>query len=130
MHQRHILVVDDEVIAAMALESVLQRRGFRVTLAGDGQEAWDIWQRDGADAVVTDLKMPRMTGDELAARLRVAAPSLPVIVASGYLSEAVEHRLLHEINGPMRIFTKPLDLAGMLRALKSMLDVGPDGLTT
>ncbi|QQP90792.1 response regulator [Skermanella sp. TT6] len=122
--QRHILVVDDEVLAAMAMEHVLQRRGFRVSRAGDGQEAWDIWERDGADAVVTDLKMPRMTGDELAARLRVAAPRLPVIVASGYLSEAIEHRLRVEIDGPIEIFTKPLDLAGMLRTLKAML--GPE----
>jgi PleD family two-component response regulator len=66
--QSHVLVVDDEVLAAMALESILRRRGFRVSIAGDGQQALDIWNRDPADAVVTDLKMPRMTGDELAAR--------------------------------------------------------------
>jgi CheY-like chemotaxis protein len=119
--QPHVLVVDDEALAAMALEGVLRRRGFRVSVAGNGQEALDIWNRDRADAVVTDLKMPRMTGDELAARLRSAAPLLPVIVASGFLSETVEHRLRHDINGPLKIFTKPVDLAGMLRALKEML---------
>ena len=119
--QSHVLVVDDEVLAAMALESVLRRRGFRVSVAGDGQQALDIWSRDPADAVVTDLKMPRMTGDELAARLRSAAPLLPLIVASGFLSEAVEYRLRHDINGPMEIFTKPINLAGVLRALKEML---------
>jgi CheY-like chemotaxis protein len=119
--QSHVLVVDDEVLAAMALESVLKRRGFRVSVAGDGQQALDIWNRDPADAVVTDLKMPRMTGDELAARLRSAAPLLPVIVASGFLSEAAEYRLRHDINGPMAIFTKPINLAGVLRALKEML---------
>jgi two-component system response regulator FlrC len=112
--QPHILVVDDEVLAAMALQSVLQRRGFRVSVAGDGQQALDIWDRDPADAVVTDLKMPRMAGDELAARLRSTAPLLPLIVASGYLSEAVEHRLRHDINGPIEIFTKPINLAGAM----------------
>ena len=119
--QSHVLVVDDEVLAAMALESVLRRRGFRVSIAGDGQQALDIWNRDPADAVVTDLKMPRMTGDELAARLRSVAPLLPVIVASGFLSETVEYRLRHDINGPIEIFTKPINLAGVLRALKEML---------
>jgi|tagenome__1003787_1003787.scaffolds.fasta_scaffold19499431_1 CheY-like chemotaxis protein len=119
--QPHVLVVDDEALAAMALESVLRRRGFRVSVAGNGQEALDVWNRDRADAVVTDLKMPRMAGDELAARLRSAAPLLPVIVASGFLSETVEHRLRHDINGPLEILTKPIDLAGMLRALKEML---------
>ena len=49
--QPHIPVVDDEVLAAMALESVLRRRGFRVSVAGNGEEALDIWNRDCADAV-------------------------------------------------------------------------------
>jgi CheY-like chemotaxis protein len=119
--QPHVLVVDDEVLAAMALESVLRRRGFRVSIAGDGQQALDIWDRDPADAVVTDLKMPRMTGDELAMRLRSVAPLLPVIVASGFLSETVEYRLRHDVNDPIEIFTKPINLAGVLRALKEML---------
>jgi CheY-like chemotaxis protein len=125
--QSHVLVVDDEVLAAMALQSILERRGFRVTIAGDGQQALDIWNRDPADAVVTDLKMPRMTGDELAARLRNLSPLLPLIVASGYLSEAVERRLRHDVNGPIEIFTKPINLAGLLRALSAMLSRGtPD----
>ena len=119
--QPHVLVVDDEVLAAMALQSVLQRRGFRVSVAGDGQQALDIWDRDPADAVVTDLKMPRMTGDELAMRLRSVAPLLPFIVASGFLSETFEYRLRHDVNGPLEIFTKPINLAGVLRALKEML---------
>jgi CheY-like chemotaxis protein len=119
--QSHVLVVDDEVLAAMALESVLQRRGFRVSLAGDGQQALEIWNRDRADAVVTDLKMPRMTGDELAARLRTADPLLPLIVVSGFLSEAVEHRLRYDVNSPIEIFTKPINLVGVLRALREML---------
>ena len=120
-NQAHVLVVDDEVLAAMALQSVLQRRGFRVSVAGDGQQALEIWNRDPADAVVTDLRMPRMTGDELAARLRALAPLLPLIVASGYLSEAIENRLRHDVDGPIEIFTKPIDLAGVLRALNAML---------
>jgi CheY-like chemotaxis protein len=119
--QAHVLVVDDEVLAAMALQSVLQRRGFRVSVAGDGQQALEIWNRDPADAVVTDLKMPRMTGDELAVRLRSLSPLLPLIVASGYLSETVEQRLRHEVDGPIEIFTKPINLTGVLRALSAML---------
>ena len=73
------------------------------------------------DVVLTDLKMPRMTGDELAVRLRSLAPLMPLIVASGYLSEAVEYRLRHDVNGPIEIFTKPINLAGVLRALSTML---------
>jgi CheY-like chemotaxis protein len=49
--QPHVLVVDDEALAAMALEGVLRRRGFRVSVAGNGEEALDIWNRDCADAV-------------------------------------------------------------------------------
>ena len=70
--------------------------------------------------------MPRMTGDELAARLRTAAPLLPLIVASGFLPETVEHRLRHDINGPLEIFTKPINLAGMLWALKELLARHPE----
>jgi hypothetical protein len=59
-------------------------------------------------------------------RLWTAAPLLPLIVASGFLSETVEHRLRHDINGPLEIFTKPINLAGMLRALKELLARHPE----
>jgi CheY-like chemotaxis protein len=96
-------------------------RAVAPQIAGDGRQALEIWNRDRADAVATDLKMPCMTGDELAARLRTADPLLPLIVASGFLSEAVEYRLRHDISGPIGIFTKPINLVGVLRVLREML---------
>ena len=81
---KHILVAEDEVLIAMLVQEHLTEAGYRVTVAGNGEEALQAWGRDRADAVVTDLSMPKMNGVELAHRLREREPTLPVLVVTGY----------------------------------------------
>lgn len=115
----HVLLVDDEVVAAMALERFLARKGFRVTTACDGREALAAHARDAADVVVTDMRMPRLGGRELIQALRGPQPSLPVVVVTGFLSSDDEAATL---NGPnTAVMTKPLDPEALLRTLKGLL---------
>ncbi|MCG5243238.1 response regulator [Azospirillum doebereinerae] len=120
----HILLVDDEVLAIMALEQLLIDEGFRVTTAFDGKEALDLWGQDRFDALVTDIRMPVMTGDELARRVRGEKPGLPVVIASGYATGDVTQRLRATIPEPLAVLAKPIRVEDVVGALKRMLPAG------
>ena len=81
----HILFVDDEPALGALGKEILTELNYRVTVARDGQEAFDLVRQNpnGFDLVITDTMMPRMTGMTLTAALRNHAPTLPVIVCSG-----------------------------------------------
>ena len=67
---KRVLVAEDNIALAHVLEFNLKRRGYDVTVAHDGGEAWEFAQREKFDVVITDQEMPLMTGLELCARLR------------------------------------------------------------
>ena len=86
-----ILVVDDEAVVRHVAHRCLTRHGYDVVPAADGPEAIGVVRRDGAriDAVLLDLTMPHLSGEETLAELRRLAPELPVILTSGYTEDAV-----------------------------------------
>ena len=77
-----VLVVDDEQSLRKVLSATLQREGYEVQVAADGEEALAALERDGADVVVTDLVMPRMDGLTLLRKVVKAHPDIPVIVVT------------------------------------------------
>jgi len=79
-----VLVVDDEVEIRTLLSRRLQRAGYTVDEAGDGQEALALVDREAPDVVVTDMSMPRLDGLGLLQELRRRDPDLPVIVLTGH----------------------------------------------
>jgi len=90
---RHIVVAEDNDSVRSYLKLMLERAGFRVSLARSGDEAA---AQIGAmarspDLLVTDVIMPGRTGPQLAADARVRFPDLPVLFMSGYTGEAGEH---------------------------------------
>lgn len=70
-----ILVADDDVGVRSLLRASLIRGGHEVQLAGDGQVAWEAWQRENFPLVITDWSMPRVEGPELIRRIRAAGSS-------------------------------------------------------
>ena len=80
-----ILVVDDEEVVRNTSSRVLESRGYAVLLAANGQEALDaVAAHSEIAAVVLDLAMPVMPGDQAAPRLRLLRPELPILLSSGY----------------------------------------------
>ena len=79
-----ILVVDDKQMMRDSVGSTLQRAGFTVVVAADGDTALRMVAKHKPVAVVTDLKMPRMTGIELQDRLRQVDATLPVVLMTAY----------------------------------------------
>jgi two-component system cell cycle sensor histidine kinase/response regulator CckA len=89
-----ILVVDDEEVVLGMAEASLMSFGYRPLLAGNGRSAVEIVAESGnrIRAVVLDLTMPEMSGEETLQQLRAIQPGLPVIIASGYGETEINER--------------------------------------
>jgi len=81
----HILLVDDNANGLAARRTVLEELGHKVSTATSGSDALEQFAAHTFDLVVTDYKMPRMDGLELIRRLRGQAPSLPIVLLSGFV---------------------------------------------
>jgi len=86
---KHVLYVDDEQAIVFLMKRLLERQGYRVSAFTDPQEALAAVRAypDQFDLVVTDYNMPGMSGLEVAQALREICPDLPVVLASGYITE-------------------------------------------
>lgn len=82
---RRILVVDDEPDRRQLSVDVLANANFEVDAAVDGADGWESLRAKHFDLVITDNKMPRMTGVELIEKLRYTRLPLPVIMATSQL---------------------------------------------
>jgi two-component system OmpR family response regulator len=82
---RRILVVDDDNDVRQLSVDVLSGSGYAVEGVTDGAAGWDALQGGSYDLVITDNKMPRMTGIEMIEKLRAARMALPVIMATRHL---------------------------------------------
>ncbi len=82
----HILVVDDEGAIRYSISKTLQRVGYQVSAAASGEEALDMLAEQNFDVVLTDIRMPGLTGVELLAKIKERAPDSIVILMTGYAS--------------------------------------------
>ncbi|MET0309285.1 MAG: ATP-binding protein [Sphingomonas sp.] len=111
-----ILVVDDEELVRKGTAEMLRSLGHRVVEADGGAEA--LMQLDAMtdiQVVVTDYKMPRMDGAELAQRVRVARPDMPMLLISGYTGAADPIADMPRLN-------KPFGLVELADALQKVSD--------
>ena len=81
---RKILVVDDDPIVGKSFDRVLTGKGYAVITAHDGEEALRKLASESYDAVFTDIKMPGMSGIEVAEKIKAAKPWMPVVIVTGY----------------------------------------------
>ena len=67
-------------------KSILEKLGYRVKGHTDPQKAYDAFaaHSDGFDLVITDMSMPRLTGEELSKRLMEIRPDIPILLCTGY----------------------------------------------
>jgi CheY-like chemotaxis protein len=113
-----VLVADDSETLRTMFQETLAGEGFEVVLATDGQEAFDLFHTAGPfDLVLLDGDMPRLTGREVARRLRAEGFGLPVVIVSGtvHISEA-EARALG-----VTFLLKPLLPNDLVRELRRLL---------
>ncbi len=89
---RKVLVVDDDPVVGQSFKRVLSGKGYAVITAADGYEAMAKLKAENYDLVFTDLRMPGMTGLEVAQRIKANQPWTPVVIVTGYGSKTSEER--------------------------------------
>jgi len=80
-----VLCVDDEVVGLRVRKILLERAGYQVLTAPDGQSGLDIFTAQPVEAVVLDYAMPGMHGGEVAQRMRQYKPDVPILLLSAYV---------------------------------------------
>ncbi|MEW6114306.1 MAG: sigma-54 dependent transcriptional regulator [Thermodesulfobacteriota bacterium] len=110
-----VLVVDDEKNYLVVLEDLLEEEGYKVLTAGSGSEAIDIIHRTPVDTVLTDIRMPAMTGVELLEHLLDFDPDLPVILMTAYAE--VDQAVAAMKKGALDHIQKPFDNKDLKRAV-------------
>jgi len=104
----NILVVDDEKNIREGLGRVLELDGYRVFLAADGRGGLKLVEREDIDLVISDLKMPGISGEELLKKTRDMYANLPVIILTGH--GTVENAVQAMKDGAYDFLTKPINL--------------------
>jgi CheY-like chemotaxis protein len=86
------MVVDDSMLIRYTVSRVLEKRGFSVESASNGIEALEILNRALPDLIITDLQMPKMTGNELIAALKSKPETakIPIIIIASRSAAAAE----------------------------------------
>jgi signal transduction histidine kinase/CheY-like chemotaxis protein len=116
-----LLVVEDEAAVRRAVQRNLERLGYHVIAAQDGEDALRIAASlDGIDLLLSDVVMPGIDGPELACRLRARWRDLPVMFVTGYSADRLARS---DAVGPHdRVLEKPYQLEDLARTIRQMLE--------
>ncbi len=117
-----IFVIDDEQ-AIVAMEKLaLEQLGYQVQLFADSEEALVAFRADpqGCDLVITDQTMPHLSGMDLAKAFLAIRPDLPIILSTGYSSQASEEEAAQV--GIRRFIMKPVNIAQLAGAIREIMD--------
>jgi signal transduction histidine kinase/ActR/RegA family two-component response regulator len=119
-----VLVVEDEPAVRRGVQRNLERLGYRVIAAQDGEDAMRLAGAPDAlpriDLLLTDVVMPGIDGPELACRLRAQRGDLPVLFVTGYSADRLARS--GAVGPHDRVLEKPYQLAELSRAIREMLD--------
>ena len=114
-----ILIVEDEVLLANSLKTLLEKKGFTVEVAYDGETGKDYAETGVYDLLILDVMMPRLNGYELARQVRAERCATPILMltAKGELEDRIEG-----LNaGADYYLTKPFDTRELLACINALL---------
>jgi two-component system response regulator FlrC len=116
-----ILVIDDEPQMLLAIQETLRRRGYTVASAASGMEALCRMKEKSFDLILTDMRMPEVSGLDLLRRMRGTMPNVPVILLTAYgtIENAVDAMKLGALDYLLKPFSSEALEAAVRRALTS-----------
>ena len=115
-----ILVVDDEQRMCDSLDTLLTKAGYQVQTAGDGKKALELYGESDFDLVISDIKLPEMTGIELLQAIRKGDPNAMVILMTAYAS--LDTALAAINMGAYDYLMKPIEFTQLKLAAKRALE--------
>ena len=115
----NILIIDDEKNIREGLSAALEMEGYNTVLAENGKQGLELFAKGDIDLVITDLRMPEVTGEQVMQKILSENPGVPVIVLTGHgsIDSAVDAMRL----GAYDFLTKPLNLDRLTLIVKRAL---------
>jgi CheY-like chemotaxis protein len=119
-----ILLVDDEKALIELGRDLLERLGYRVETRASSIDAIEAFRTNSKkyDLVISDVTMPKMTGDEMVRQMKVIRPDIPIILCSGFSNRIHEQTI--EALSISAILMKPVIYAELAHAVRQALDTG------
>ena len=111
-----VLLLDDEETQRTFLKRLIEDEGFEVLIAGNGEEGIKIFEREKIDIIVTDIKMPGMSGMEVLYKVKKMTSDIEVILVTGHGDQNVAIEALR--GGACDYLKKPIDLDELIFALQ------------
>ncbi|BDF59334.1 DNA-binding response regulator [Christensenellaceae bacterium] len=115
----HILIVEDDKNLRRLMATYLEREGYEVYHAGDGEQAMDVLDTQHIDLIISDIMMPNMDGYQLTEELRRADYTLPILMVTA--KETFEDKRKGFLVGTDDYMVKPLDMEEMLLRVSALL---------
>lgn len=115
-----LLVIDDEKNIREGLAESLTGDGYEVICAENGDEGWNIFNKGDIDLVITDMKMPGLSGEELMKKILSQVPGFPVIMLTGHGTIDIAVNAIR--HGAWDFLSKPVDLDHLSLKVKRALE--------
>lgn len=117
-----LLLVDDEEVNLELMREILELLGYKILLAGNGQEALQIYRTQGGtiDLVILDMIMPDLNGGEVFCLLQEMNPSVRVILSTGYSLKGQVEDMMNR--GCRALIQKPFHLDELSQTVRQVLD--------
>ena len=114
-----ILIAEDDRHTIEGLKEILTEEGYTVTGAPNGQEALDLAQKKRFDLLLTDMKMPKLNGIDLIAKIKTTCPDTKIIMMTAFAT--VETAVQAMRDGAFDYITKPIDFDQLLSTIQSAI---------
>lgn len=115
---KKILIADDDARIALLLKVRLEEKGYSVSTAKDGEEALAKARSEKPDLLISDVRMPKMEGDDVYMALRSdpATQNMPILMITGLRTDKEI-----EADGEENMFAKPVDFNRLLERIQQLL---------
>ena len=120
---RNILVVDDEKLVQEILKAGLEKFGYQVEVAGNGNEGLDRFRKNPADLIITDIFMPEHDGHTFIHQILQEFPETKIFAITGHRSFEPEPYIDLDIAkalGAVKVFAKPIKLSEIISIIKGL----------
>jgi len=121
---KDILVIDDEELIVKSLRKLLEKNGFTVLIAKNGQDALAMTEEENFDLIIADIRMPGMNGVETIRCINEAQKNsdnkeIPVIFITGYADEEIKRKA--KALKPIAYIYKPFDIQELVNKVREIL---------
>lgn len=117
----HILLIDDEKNYLLVLETLLKDEGYQVTALNDPETALAFLEESEVDIIVTDMKMPKISGQEILEHVKQRWPHIPILIMTAFGS--IENAVATMRYGAFNYITKPFANDELLLSIKNAAEL-------